>query len=78
MQLTDYELKSIGKFEKSICDGKWSNDGLVSLLKLITDDYLNAKKVSLFAENHKISTQWARQRSDVFKIDGVQFIPDNE
>ena len=78
MELSDYERKAISKFGQSVLDGKWSNEGLVSLLKLITDDYLNAKKVSLFAENHKISTQWARQRSDVFKIDGVQFIPDNE
>jgi hypothetical protein len=39
-QLTDYEQKSLEAFEKSIIEGKWSNNGLVSMLKLITNDYL--------------------------------------
>jgi len=78
MQLSDYENKAIQAFGQSVMDGKWSNDALVSLLKVITDEFLNVKTISNYAENHKMTSQWARQKPDVFKIDGVQFIPDND
>lgn len=78
MQLSDYESKAIAKFGQSVIDGKWTNEGLVSLLKVIANDFLQAKRVSHFAEDNAITSQWARKRSDVFEIDGYQFIPDNE
>ena len=77
MQLSDYEQKSIEAFEKSVNAGKWSNDGLVSLLKVITDDYLRLQKISTVAKEAKKTTQWVRQSKNVVKIDNVQFIPNN-
>lgn len=78
MELSDYEKRAISKFGQSVVDGMWTNDGLVSLLKVIVADFLQAKRVSRFASDNKMTTQWARQRSDVFEIDGYQFIPDND
>lgn len=78
MQLSDYESKAIQKFGQSVFDGKWSNDGLVSLMKVIADDFLQAKRVSNFACKYGISPQGARKFRKVFKIDGYQFIVDNE
>jgi hypothetical protein len=78
MQLTDYEEKSLFAFEKSVIEGKWSNEGLVSLLKLITDDYLQLKKVVNYSKNNNITPQGARKFRDVIKIDNFSFISDNE
>ena len=78
MQLSDYEIKSIQAFEKACMESRWSDDGLVSLLKVFVDDFLKVKPISNYAEKHKMTSQWARQKEEVFKIDGVQFIPDND
>ena len=78
MQLSDYESKAIAKFGQSVIDGKWTNEGLVSLLKVIAEDFLQAKRVSNFACKNNISTQGARKFRKVFKIDGYQFIIDND
>ena len=78
MQLTDYEQRAIDKFGQSVVDGKWSNDGLVSLLKLIAEDFLRAKRVSNFAKANGITPQGARRFRPVFEIDGYQFIADND
>ena len=78
MQLSDYEAKSLNAFGQSVIDGKWSDDGLVSLLKLIAEDFLNAKRVSHYANDNGITTQGARKFRSGFKIDGMQFIIDNE
>lgn len=78
MQLTDYEQKSLEAFEKSIIEGKWSNDGLVSMLKLITNDYLSLKTIKSISIIKGKSTQWLRKSKNVIKIDNVQFLPDND
>lgn len=62
MQLTDYE-------QKSIIEGKWSNDGLVSMLKLITNDYLLLKTIKSISIIKGKSTQWLRKSKNVIKID---------
>lgn len=60
MELSDYERKAIAKFGQSVIDGKWSNYGLVSLLKVITDDFLQLKKVSHYSKDNAITTQGAK------------------
>ena len=78
MQLSDYETKAINKFGQSVLNGKWSNAGLVSLLKVIADDFLQAKRVSHFANDNDLSPQGARKFRETFTIDGYQFIADND
>lgn len=78
MELSEYEQQSINELGQAILDGKWSNDGLVSLMKVIADDFLQAKRVSNFACKNGISPQGARKFRNGFKIDGYQFIVDNE
>lgn len=78
MQLSDYEAKAINKFGQSVFDDKWSNAGLVALLKVIAEDFLQAKRVSRFAKDNDLSPQGARKFRDTFTIDGYQFIADNE
>ena len=77
-QLTEYEQKAVNAFEKSIHEGKWSTGGLVSILKLLTDDYLNLKRVSSYSKLTGVTTQWVRKSSHPIKIDGMNFIIDNE
>lgn len=78
MQLSDYECRAIDKFGQSVFDGKWSNAGLIALMKLIIEDFLQAKRVSRYAKENKLSPQGARMYRHVFTIDGYQFIPDND
>ena len=78
MKLTDYEDKSLQAFEKSILEGKWSNEGLVSMLKLIINDYLKLKTIKSISIITGKSTQWLRKSKNVIKIDNVQFLPDND
>lgn len=78
MQLSEYETKAIEKFNQSVMEGKWSNGGLVSLLKLIVEDFLQAKRVSHFAKDNELTPQGARKFRDTFSIDGYQFIADND
>lgn len=77
MELSDYERKAIAKFGQSVLDGNWSNDGLVSLLKVITDDFLQLKRISRYSKDNKITTQGARKYRPVIRIDGFQFLVDN-
>jgi len=75
MQLTDYELKAIIKLRTTIMQGKWSNEGLLSLLKLIlSDDGLNVKTVANAAKELGKSTQYLRTTDKCFKVDNTQFI----
>ena len=77
MELSDYEQKAIAKFGQSVLNGNWSNDGLVSLLKVITDDFLQLKRISHYSKDNEITTQGARKYRPVVRIDGFQFIVDN-
>jgi hypothetical protein len=78
MQLTEYEQKSLFAFEKSVHEGKWSNGGLIELLRRIVLDYLRAKRVSNYASANNISPQGARRHRECFEIDGYQYIADND
>ena len=71
MQLSEYERKALNAFDISMMEGKWSDDGLVSLLKLIVDE-LELVRISTYSEKKDISTQQAR-KTNVIKIDNVQF-----
>ena len=46
--MTDYEVKSIEKLGKTIHQGKWTNGGLVKLIKL-AGDFLNIKTIPNYA-----------------------------
>jgi GH15 family glucan-1,4-alpha-glucosidase len=76
MQLTDYEMQSINKFEKSIFEGQWSNDGLVSIMKLC-ETYLNLKRISHYAQNNNITPQGARKFRKTIDVCGYTLIADN-
>jgi hypothetical protein len=77
MELSDYERNAINTIMQNIHDSKWSNEGLVSLLKLIGEDYLQIRRVSRFAKENKMTPQGARKFRKVFEIDGYQFIANN-
>ena len=75
MQLSDYEMKAICAFRNSILDGKWSSDGLVSMLKVITGlEGLDIRTVKNASDKFGKSTQWLRTTPSRIDIDGVQFI----
>lgn len=76
MQLTEYESKSLEKLEQSIIDGKFTNSGMVKLIKLI-EDYLNPLSIQEFADRNKISYQAARKHKQVILF-RQKFIIDND
>jgi len=49
-QLSEYERNALNKLGKSIVDGKWSNAGLVELIKLVGEDFLNIKTIPNYAK----------------------------
>jgi len=60
MQLSEYEQKAINKLGESIHLGKWSNQGMVKLIELVSD-YLNPLTIQEYADAHGISYQAARK-----------------
>lgn len=76
MQLSDYESKSLAKLEQSIIEGKFTNDGMVQLIKLI-EDYLNPLSIQEYADRNGISYQAARKHNQVILF-RQKFIIDND
>ena len=76
MQLSDYEIRAINKFGQTVLYGQWSKDGLVSLLKAITDNFLQLKRVKQFADENNRTTQGLRNHSDIIEICNYQMIID--
>lgn len=76
MQLSEYEQKSINKLGESIHLGKWSNQGMVKLIELVSD-YLNPLTIQEYADAHGISYQAARKHKQT-KILRQKRIIDND
>lgn len=78
-KLSEYELLALNKLGQSIFDGKWSNDGLVELIKLC-GNHLNLQTISDYAKENDMSYPGAqkdtkyRKNIDLFN---VKFIIDN-
>ncbi len=77
MELSNYERKSIEKLEETIFKGKWSNAGLVELIKLVFS-YLNPISLQKYAEQEGISYPGALKRNVHVDILGQRFFLDNE
>lgn len=72
---SDYEMKAICAFRNSILDGKWSREGLVSMLKVIAgNEGLDVRTVNNASKKLGKSTQWLRTTPERIDIDGAQFI----
>lgn len=65
MQLSEYEQKAITKFCQSFYQGKWSEAGLVSIWKLIGEDFLNLVSVDEYAKKIGITPQGLRKSNKV-------------
>jgi hypothetical protein len=79
MELSEYEINSLNKLEKTIVSGQWSNDGLVKLIEL-AGEYLNISTISNYAKKNNMQYQGAMKdtayRKNVTIFD-VKFIIDN-
>ena len=78
MQLTDYEHRALEKLYYAILEGKWSNDGLVELIKLVGDGFLNIKTIPDYAKFVGKSYPGVVKKRQVTEIFNVKFIIDNE
>jgi len=76
-ELTEYESNSIDKLAESIHNGKWSNDGLVELFKLI-GDYCNLKTISDYAKENNMSYQGVKDHRRIETIFNTKFVIDND
>jgi hypothetical protein len=76
MQMTEYELNSLDKLGQAIEAGKWSNDGLVQLIKL-SGDHLNLMTIPVYAELHNMSYAGVKKCRNIIKIFNVKFVIDN-
>ena len=75
-QLSEYEKLALQKLGESIHLGKWSNSGIVQLIKLI-EDYLNPLSIQEYSDNHNISYQAARKHNQTILF-RHKFIVDND
>ena len=79
-KLNDYEASALKKLGQTIQDGKWSNDGLVELIKL-SGEFLNLRTVPDYCRETGMSYTGAIKPTasrSVVKIFNVKFIIDNE
>jgi len=79
-QLNDYEALALNKLGQTIQDGKWSNEGLVQLIKL-SGEYLNIQTIPDYCQQNGISYQAAKKDTKSRKnieIFNVKFIIENE
>ena len=74
--LSQYESLALQKLGESIQQGKWSNDGMVQLIKL-TGDYLNPLSIQEFADSRGISYQASRKHKQTILF-RQKFIIDND
>ncbi|HAQ21133.1 MAG TPA: hypothetical protein DCR40_18150 [Prolixibacteraceae bacterium] len=77
MQLTDYEYNAIAKLGRAIHDGKWSNAGLVELIKL-EGDYLNLKTIPRYAKSVGKSYPGVVKAREITHLFDVKWIIDND
>lgn len=76
-ELTEYERNALNKLGQSIIDGKWSNTGLVELIKL-SGDFLNIKTIPNYAKSVGKTYPGVLKTKKVTEIFNVKFIIDNE
>jgi len=79
-KLNEYEASSLNKLGQTLQEGKWSNAGLVQLIKL-SGEYLNIQTRSDYCDKKGISYQAAKKDTKTRKnvdIFNVKFIIDNE
>ena len=77
MQLSDYEINAIKKLGQAIHEGKWSNAGLVELIKL-EGEYLNLKTIPRYAESVGKSYPGIVKTKEVTHLFDVKWIIDND
>ena len=75
--MTEYEINSLNKLGQAIEAGKWSNDGLVQLIKL-SGAHLNLMTIPVYAEVHNMSYPGVRDYRKIEKLFNVKFVIDNE
>lgn len=77
MQLSEYEQKALLKLEQAIQEDKWSNDGLVELLKLC-GEYLNLMTIPRYAERVGKTYPGVVKTKEITELFGVKWIIDND
>ena len=78
--LNEYELSALKKLGEAIQEGKWTNDGLVELIKL-SGSYLNLKTVPDYCKQTGMSYPGAIKPAKGRKLEiifNTKFIIDNE
>lgn len=79
-KLTEYEQLALNKLGESIFSGKWSNEGLVELIKL-SGEFLNIKTVPDYCKHTGMSYTGAVKQTKHRKIEiifNTKYIIDNE
>jgi hypothetical protein len=77
MQLTEYEQKAIHKLGQAIHEGRWSNAGLVELIKL-EGDYLNLKTIPRYAKSVGKTYPGVVKTREITNLFDVKWIIDND
>ena len=79
-KLNEYEASALKKLGQTIQDGKWSNDGLVELIKL-SGEFLNLRTVPDYCRETGISYPGAIKPAKGRRLESlfnVKFIIDND
>jgi hypothetical protein len=74
--MSEYEINSIQKLEKTIIDGKWSNDGLIQLIELC-GGFLNLMTISEYAQKNKLSYNGVKNNRNIIVLFNNKYVVDN-
>ena len=79
MQLTEYEQKVINRLGELCHEGKLSNECMVQIVKLLSQDFLQLKTIQQYADGLGISYQAARKHKlPIVTLFEKQLFIDNE
>ena len=71
--MTDYELNSIDRLDETIQDGRWSDEGLVQLIKL-AGRHIGLMTIPAYAKVNSMSYPGVRDYRKIETIFGVRFV----
>jgi hypothetical protein len=77
MQLSDYELRALNKLGQTLYENKWSNEGMVQLIELVST-YLNLETIQQYADKVGKTYNGIKKTKHIVEILGHKFVIDND
>jgi hypothetical protein len=77
MQLSDYEIRALNKLGETLHENKWSNEGMVQLIELVSS-YLNVETIQGYADRVGKTYNGIKKSKHTIEILGNKYVIDND